>query len=101
MLNRNQAMTKSMTNKTTTNQDQRVIVIGGGLAGMTAAARLGKAGHEVLLCEKRSVLGGKVDEKLYTLPSGSSADDFRFRFDAGPSLFTMSWVFEELFTALG
>ena len=84
-----------------TNPQQQVIVIGGGLAGMTAAAELGNAGYEVILCEKRAVLGGKVDEKIVTVPSESGAATHRFRFDAGPSLFTMSWVFEELFRSLG
>ncbi len=38
----------------------KTIVIGGGLAGLTAAADLSDAGHEVLVLEKRPVLGGKV-----------------------------------------
>lgn len=94
-------MNELTTGRTATERQSRVIVIGGGLAGMTAAARLGNAGYQVILCEKRSVLGGKVDEKIYSLPSKSDAAEYRFRFDAGPSLFAMSWVFEELFNALG
>ncbi|RMG09401.1 MAG: NAD(P)/FAD-dependent oxidoreductase [Planctomycetota bacterium] len=35
-----------------------VIVIGSGLAGLTAANRLGRAGHSVLLCEHHYQLGG-------------------------------------------
>ncbi|HST05234.1 MAG TPA: FAD-dependent oxidoreductase, partial [Chloroflexia bacterium] len=38
----------------------KVAVIGGGLAGLTAAADLADAGAQVVLLEKRSVLGGKV-----------------------------------------
>jgi 9,9'-di-cis-zeta-carotene desaturase len=38
----------------------RVVVIGGGLAGLTAAADLADRGVSVLLLEKRPVLGGKV-----------------------------------------
>src|SRR5439155_27292046 len=38
----------------------RTIVMGGGLAGLTAAADLADAGAQVLLLEKRPVLGGKV-----------------------------------------
>lgn len=37
---------------------QRVAVIGGGLAGITAALRLADAGREVTLFERRPVLGG-------------------------------------------
>ena len=38
----------------------RVIVAGGGLAGLTAAKRLLEAGLDVELLEKRAILGGKV-----------------------------------------
>jgi len=38
----------------------KVVVIGGGLAGLTAAADLAERGVRVLLLEKRPVLGGKV-----------------------------------------
>lgn len=36
------------------------IVVGGGIAGLTAAAYLCRAGHSVLLCEKEDRLGGLV-----------------------------------------
>lgn len=42
------------------NTPSRVVVIGGGLAGMTAAKRLLDAGYEVKLYEGRRLLGGKV-----------------------------------------
>jgi squalene-associated FAD-dependent desaturase len=42
----------------------RVVVIGGGLAGISAAIELADAGHEVMLFEARPTLGGKVQ----TLP---------------------------------
>jgi phytoene dehydrogenase-like protein len=38
-----------------------VIVVGGGIAGLTAAAYLSKAGHATLLCEKGSACGGLVN----------------------------------------
>ncbi len=50
-----------------------VIVVGGGIAGLTAATYLAKEGHEVLLCEKSDELGGLV----------SSFDYKGFRFDGG------------------
>lgn len=38
----------------------RVVVVGGGVAGLTAAHRLGGEGHEVLLLEGSPELGGKI-----------------------------------------
>ena len=38
--------------------DKGILVIGGGLAGMTAAQNASKAGHEVILVEKEPQLGG-------------------------------------------
>lgn len=40
-------------------QTEAVVVVGGGLAGMAAAARLAKAGHRVELYEARDRLGGR------------------------------------------
>jgi squalene-associated FAD-dependent desaturase len=44
----------------------RAVVVGGGLAGLSAALELVDAGHEVTLFEARPTLGGKVQ----TLPEG-------------------------------
>lgn len=40
-------------------KSKRILVIGGGAAGMTAATRLQQRGHHVTLCEKSSGLGGQ------------------------------------------
>ncbi|NJN15999.1 MAG: phytoene desaturase [Oscillochloris sp.] len=68
-----------------------VIVVGGGLGGLAAAIRLAHAGHSVTLLEKNERLGGKLN--LH------SADGYTF--DTGPSLLTMPWVIDELFTLAG
>ncbi|NLO47212.1 MAG: FAD-dependent oxidoreductase [Clostridiales bacterium] len=39
---------------------QKVLVVGGGIAGMQAALSAAKYGHEVVLCEKDGRLGGKM-----------------------------------------
>ncbi len=39
---------------------QRVLVIGGGIAGMQAALSASEFGHDVVLCEKTDVLGGAI-----------------------------------------
>jgi 15-cis-phytoene desaturase len=41
-------------------EPQKVIVIGGGLAGMSTAKHLVDAGHKPIVLEARSLLGGKV-----------------------------------------
>jgi 2,4-dienoyl-CoA reductase-like NADH-dependent reductase (Old Yellow Enzyme family)/thioredoxin reductase len=41
-------------------EKQRVLVIGGGIAGMQAALTASKNGHDVVLCEKSGELGGKI-----------------------------------------
>jgi phytoene dehydrogenase-like protein len=63
----------------TSGSKKRVAIIGSGIAGMSAAIRLAANGYEVTVYESSSVPGGKLHE-FY---SG------KYRFDAGPSLFTL------------
>jgi phytoene desaturase len=68
-----------------------VAVVGAGIGGMSAAALLAKAGFSVDLYERLPYAGGKAA----SLRLGA------YRFDTGPSLFTMPWVFRDFFSALG
>jgi len=52
-----------------------VLVIGGGIAGMTAALELADAGHQVHLVEKNDQLGGNVSRVDLTAPYFYSAKD--------------------------
>jgi squalene-associated FAD-dependent desaturase len=52
---------------------QSVLVIGGGLAGMSCAVALAEAGFRIRLLEKRPHLGGRATS--YTLPDGSEVDN--------------------------
>jgi squalene-associated FAD-dependent desaturase len=52
---------------------QSVLVIGGGLAGLSCAVALADAGYTVQLLEKRPHLGGRATS--YTLPDGSEVDN--------------------------
>ena len=67
------------------------VVIGGGLGGLATAVRLAAKGWRVTVCEQGPRLGGKMN----------TFEREGFRFDTGPSLVTMPWVFEELFEAAG
>src|SRR6478736_9069217 len=49
-----------------------VIVIGGGLAGLAAAAALGSAGHSVKVLESRPFLGGRATS--YEVGNGEEAE---------------------------
>ena len=69
----------------------QVIVIGGGIGGLSAAIRLQAAGRQVLLFERNASLGGKMAEARI-------AD---YRWDTGPSVLTMRPVFEALFHDAG
>ncbi len=69
----------------------KTAVIGSGIGGLATAIRLATRGHEVTVFEKNSRPGGKLSE-IY-------ADGFRF--DTGPSLFTLPTLVEELFSICG
>jgi 1-hydroxycarotenoid 3,4-desaturase len=69
----------------------RVIVIGAGIGGLVSALDLAAQGIEVLVFERASRPGGKLRE----VTLGGVA------MDAGPTVFTMRWVLEELFDSIG
>src|SRR4029077_1061359 len=52
---------------------ESVLVIGGGLAGLSSAVALAEAGCRVRLLEKRPPRGGRATS--YTLPDGSEVDN--------------------------
>jgi len=66
-------------------------IIGAGIAGIAASIRLAAAGHEVTVFEANEYVGGKLSEVRMQ----------GYRFDAGPSLFTMPHFVEELFEVAG
>src|SRR4030043_96520 len=50
------------------NMDEKVVVVGGGAAGMEAAGTLAEAGCRVRLIEKESITGGHVKEWYHLFP---------------------------------
>lgn len=68
-------------------QNRTIIVIGGGLGGVSAAISLAQKGYTVRLFEKNHHLGGKLNRL--------TKDGFTF--DLGPSILTMPQIFEKMF----
>ncbi len=69
----------------------RTAIIGAGIAGIATAIRLASEHHEVTVFEANDYPGGKLSE----------FEQNGYRFDAGPSLFTMPTYVEELFQVAG
>ena len=67
------------------------VIIGAGIGGIASALRLSKKGYQVTVFEANDYPGGKL--------SAFSLGDYRF--DAGPSLFTMPQYVDELFELHG
>jgi phytoene desaturase len=70
---------------------KRAIVIGAGFGGLAAAARLRAMGHPVTLLEAGSQPGGR----------GRAFERDGFHFDAGPTVITAPYLFDELFELFG
>ncbi len=66
---------------------ERVVVIGAGMGGLAAAVDLARRGAEVLVLERAATPGGKMRQVRGV--------------DAGPTVFTMRWIFEGLFAEAG
>jgi 1-hydroxycarotenoid 3,4-desaturase len=70
---------------------EKTVVIGAGVGGLTAATLLAARGCDVTVVEKADAPGGKMRQLS---PGGRPID-------AGPTVFTMRWVFDEIFDAAG
>jgi phytoene desaturase len=70
---------------------RHAIVIGSGFGGLAAAVRLGARGYRVTVVERLDAPGGRA----YVFRQDG------FTFDAGPTIITAPYVFEELWTLCG
>lgn len=66
---------------------KKIVIVGAGIAGLAAAVRLKSQGHSVEVYEANSFPGGKL----------TAFKEKGYRFDMGPSLFTMPQLVEDLF----
>ncbi len=72
-------------------RQEKILVIGAGMAGLTCAIELARRGLPVTLAERAERPGGKMRE----IAVGDA------RIDAGPTVFTMRWVFDQIFESAG
>ena len=70
---------------------KRVLIIGSGFGGIASALRLRAAGHDVHLIEKLNAIGGRAQ----VFQHGG------YRHDAGPTVITAPFLFDELFELFG
>ena len=77
--------------RSATDRRPHAIVIGSGFGGLAAAVRLGARGYRVTVLEKRAMLGGRA--AVYRQDG--------FTFDAGPTIVTAPFLFEELWALCG
>ncbi|HRD95689.1 MAG TPA: phytoene desaturase family protein [Rubrivivax sp.] len=69
----------------------RVVVIGAGIGGLVSALLLAQRGLQVTLYEAAGVAGGKMRQlQVDGVP-----------IDAGPTVFTMRWIFDEILAQVG
>jgi phytoene desaturase len=69
----------------------RVVVIGGGLGGLAAAARLARLRHDVVVLEAAPTVGGKI----------ARSERGGFAWDTGPSVVTLPAALRDLFIKTG
>ena len=72
-------------------RNQHVVVVGAGIGGLVCAMLLAHGGVRVTLVESAAAPGGKMRQIMVGgLP-----------IDSGPTVFTMRWVFEQIFALVG
>jgi phytoene desaturase len=72
-----------------------VVIVGAGLAGLSAALRLAGAGRSVTVVEREQVPGGRAG--LIESPAAGGV----YRFDTGPTVLTMPELIADCFDAVG
>lgn len=65
---------------------EKIVVIGAGVAGLSAAVRLQKLGYNVHLYEKETQVGGKMNQ----------IKQKGFTFDIGPTIVMMPEIYQEI-----
>lgn len=72
-------------------RSKQAVIIGGGLAGLSAACYMARAGYRTILFEKNPSVGGRAQ----------FAEDSGFKFNLGPSWYIMPDIYEDFFRDFG
>ena len=83
--------------KTVPGKTDRVVIVGAGLAGLSAALRLVGAGREVTVLEREDVPGGRNGLLEVASPDGGGS----YRFDTGPTVLTMPDLIADALDCVG
>lgn len=70
---------------------KKIVVVGAGPGGLSAAMQLAHAGCDVTILERRDKVGGRT----------SAIEQNGFRFDCGPTFFLYPRVLQEIFQSVG
>ncbi|MFY9232227.1 MAG: phytoene desaturase family protein [Candidatus Nanopelagicales bacterium] len=81
--------------RTVTGPTDNVVVVGAGLAGLSAAMRLAGAGRSVTVIEREPIPGGRAGRLNVQGADGT------YRFDTGPTVLTMPDLIADAFDCLG
>jgi len=71
--------------------EPKVVIVGAGMGGLSSALLLAHQGVQVTVLDTSDAPGGKVH----------SRDVHGVPIDSGPTVFTMRWVFDDLFRSVG
>ncbi|MBL8929071.1 MAG: phytoene desaturase [Kineosporiaceae bacterium] len=82
--------------RTVTGPTDHVVIVGAGLAGLSAAMRLAGVGRRVTVLEREPIPGGRAGLIVSPAPGGGE-----YRFDTGPTVLTMPELIEDCFDSLG
>lgn len=84
-----------LTPRTVTGPTDEVVIVGAGLAGLSAAMRLAGAGRSVTVLEREDIPGGRAGQIQLEGADGT------YRIDTGPTVLTMPDLIADAFDSLG
>ena len=84
-----------LTPRTVTGPTDEVVIVGAGLAGLSAAMRLAGAGRSVTVLEREDIPGGRAGQIQLQGSAGT------YRIDTGPTVLTMPDLIADAFDSLG